>query len=60
LYLSHVPFDKLGLPNLKTEPVPQLSERTSDIFLPGIVVGGTIALAAVHQVVKNGGLEDEP
>jgi formate dehydrogenase beta subunit len=60
LYLSHVPFDKLGLPNLKTEPVPQLSERTSDIFLPGIVVGGTIALAAVRQVVKNGGLEDEP
>jgi formate dehydrogenase iron-sulfur subunit len=59
LYLSHVSFDKLGLPNLKAEPVPQLSERTSDIFLPGIVVGGTIALAAVRQVVKNGGLEDE-
>ncbi len=59
LYLSHVPFDKLGFPNLKSEPVPQLSERTSDIFLPGIVVGGTCALAAVSWVVKKGGLEDE-
>lgn len=60
MYISHVPFDKLGLPQLKDEPIPQLSERTSDIFLPGIVVGGSIALAAVHMVVKQGGLEDEP
>jgi hypothetical protein len=25
LYLSHVPFEKLGLPNLGDEPAPQLA-----------------------------------
>ena len=59
LYLSHVPFEKLGLPVLKDEAVPHISERTGDIFLPGIIVGGTVALAAARVVVKNGGLEDE-
>ncbi len=59
MYISHLPFDKLGLPQISDKPIPQLSERTSDIFLPGIVVGGSIALAAARLVVKNGGLEDE-
>lgn len=59
LYLSHVPFDKLGLPVLKDEPVPHISERTGEIFLPGILIGGTVALAAAQVIVKNGGMEDE-
>ncbi len=59
MYISHVEFDKLGFPQISDKPIPTLSERTGDIFLPGIVVGGTVALAAVRMVVKNGGLEDE-
>lgn len=59
MYLSHVSFDKLGLPALKDEPVPHISERTGEIFLPGIIVGGTVALAAARVIVKSGGLEDE-
>lgn len=60
MYISRVPFVELGFPQLTDKPIPTLSERTGDIFLPGIVVGGSIALAAARIVVKNGGMEDEP
>ena len=58
LYLSHVPFDKLGLENLGTDPVPMISEQTSDIVLPTIFVGGPLILAAIRYIHTRGGWEE--
>lgn len=58
IYLSHVPFEKLGLEDLGTEPVPLVSEQTSDIVLPTIFVAGPILLAAVRYIHKRGGWEE--
>ena len=57
LYLSAVPFEKLGLEDLGTDPIPQLSEDTSDVILPSIMIGGPIALAAMWVVSKKGWLD---
>jgi formate dehydrogenase beta subunit len=57
LYLSAVPFDKLGLEDLGTEAIPTLSEDSSDVLIPAIMVGGPIALAAIWAVSKRGGWE---
>lgn len=48
LYLSHVPFVKIGLPDLGSEPVPELSEGFAPIVLPAIFIGGALALVGVH------------
>lgn len=58
LYLSHVPFEKLGLEDLGTDPVPLVSEQTSEIVLPTIFVGGPLILAAIRYIHKQGGWED--
>ena len=58
LYLSHVPFEKLGLEDLGTDPVPMISEQTSSIVLPTIFVGGPLILAAIRYINKRGGWED--
>jgi formate dehydrogenase beta subunit len=55
LYLSPVSFEKLGLPDLGDEPVPRLSERTSDIFVPSILVGGPLLLAGIRAITKREG-----
>jgi len=57
LYLSAVPFENLGLEDLGTDPIPQLSEDTSDVILPSIMIGGPIALAAMWAVSKKGWLD---
>lgn len=38
LYLSSVPFEKLGLPHLGTEPVPRLSETVQHGIYKGFIV----------------------
>ena len=58
LYLSHVPFEKLGLEDLGTDPVPMISEQTSDIVLPTIFVGGPLILAAIRYIHNRGGWEE--
>lgn len=58
LYLSHIPFEKLGLENLGTEPIPAVSEQTATIVLPTIFVGGPLILAAIRYIHKRGGWED--
>lgn len=55
VYLSHVPFEDLGLPQLGTEPIPKLSERTGSIFIPSILVGGPLLLAGIRFVAKRDG-----
>ena len=58
LYLSHVPFENLGLEDLGTDPVPMISEQTSDIVLPTIFVGGPLILAAIRYIHKRDGWEE--
>ena len=58
LYLSHIPFENLGLEDLGTEPVPEISEQTSDVVLPTIFVAGPLLLAAVRYIHKRGGWEE--
>jgi formate dehydrogenase iron-sulfur subunit len=58
LYLSGVEFENLGLEDLGDEPVPDISESTSDILLPTIFIGGPIMLAAVRYIHNRGGWEE--
>ncbi len=58
LYLSHVPFENLGLEDLGMEPVPAISEQTSDVVLPTIFIAGPLLLAAVRYIHKRGGWEE--
>lgn len=58
LYLSHVPFENLGLEDLGTEPIPKLSEDTGDLVIPTILVGGPLVLAAIRSISKRGGWEE--
>jgi len=55
LYLSHVPFEYLGLPKLGPEPIPGLSERTGNIFIPSILLGGPLLLAGIRLISKRDG-----
>jgi len=58
LYLSGVPFEKLGLEDVGSEPIPNLSEGTAKIVLPGIVLGGPLVLGLIRLVSNRGGWEE--
>lgn len=58
LYLSGVEFAKLGLENVGTEPIPDVSEGTANIVLPGIILGGPFLLGLIRLVSKRGGWEE--
>ncbi len=55
MYLSAVPFEKLGLDNMGTDPIPALSESTANIFLPTILIGGPLMLLAVRTIAQREG-----
>lgn len=59
MYLSAVPFEKLGLPKVDSTPVPEMSETVGNMFLPGIIIGGPLALAALYSFSKRGGWGEE-
>jgi formate dehydrogenase iron-sulfur subunit len=50
LYLSHVPFEKLGLPTLGSEPVPEFNDQLAPIILPTLFAGGVLVLAGAHYL----------
>jgi len=52
LYLSHVPFEKLGLPALGPEPVPELSEQAGLLVLPTLLLGVPLALAGTRYLTS--------
>jgi hypothetical protein len=58
MYLSGVPFDKLGLADLGTKPIPEISEGTANIILPGVLIGAPILLGMIRLTAKRGGWED--
>ncbi|MBM4422456.1 MAG: hydrogenase 2 operon protein HybA [Chloroflexi bacterium] len=55
MYLSATPFENLGLPSLGNEPIPALSERSANIFLPTILIGGPLLLASIRAISKREG-----
>jgi Fe-S-cluster-containing dehydrogenase component len=58
LYLSAIPFEKLGLEDLGTRPIPEISEGTANLVLPGILVGAPLLLGLIRLTAKRGGWED--
>ncbi len=48
LYLSPVPFEELGFPVLKQEPVTELSESVALYGTPSMAVGVAVALGGVY------------
>lgn len=58
LYLSHVPFENLGLPELGDKPVPELSESLGSYIIPGILVGGPLILAGIRYIAQQRGVEE--
>ncbi len=58
LYLSHVPFEKIGLEDFGTDPVPMISEDTANYILPGILIGGPLVLVAIRNIAKREGWEE--
>jgi formate dehydrogenase iron-sulfur subunit len=55
LYLSSVPFEKLGLPELGTDPAPEVSEQVGNVIIPGIVIGGPLVLAGMWYAARQRG-----
>ncbi len=51
LIISHVPFEVLGLPDVPTEPVAELSETVMGGTIP-FAVGWTVALSAVAGLIR--------
>jgi formate dehydrogenase iron-sulfur subunit len=52
LYLSRVPFEKLGLPELESDPLPELSEGMGAVILPSLIIGGPLVLAGINYLSK--------
>ena len=57
LYLSHVPFEKLGFPELGPEPIPALNDWLAPIILPSVFVGGAAVLAGTYYLTGRKGKE---
>lgn len=58
MYLSAVPFEKLGLEEMGSEPIPELSEDTADVVLPTVLVGGAVGLAVIRYASHKGAWEE--
>jgi formate dehydrogenase beta subunit len=52
LYLSGVPFDKLGLPELSHEPIPEFSEDAAFVILPTLFVGAPLLLGGAYYLTS--------
>jgi formate dehydrogenase iron-sulfur subunit len=52
LYLSSVPFSKLGFPDLDDQPVPEVSESVGNIIIPSIVLGGPLLLVGIRYLTR--------
>jgi hypothetical protein len=48
LYLSHVPFDRLGLPPLDSEPVTELSETVATYGTPSVAASVAVLLGGLY------------
>jgi len=58
MYLSGVPFEKVGLEDLGTRPIPEVSEGTANLVLPGILIGGPVILGLIRAIASREGWEE--
>jgi formate dehydrogenase iron-sulfur subunit len=54
LHIAAVPLEKLGLPDLGHEPVPELNDKLAVSILPSVFIGGTILLAGLRFFTTRG------
>jgi formate dehydrogenase iron-sulfur subunit len=52
MYISSIPFEKLGFPELESEPVPELSENVAIYGTPSMLVGVAALLGGVYWVTQ--------
>ena len=52
LYISPIPFEKLGLPTLSPEPIPALSEKVAIYGTPSMLAGVAVLLGGIHWFTK--------
>jgi formate dehydrogenase iron-sulfur subunit len=52
MYISSIPFEKLGFPDLESEPVPELSENVAIYGTPSMLVGVAALLGGVYWVTQ--------
>jgi formate dehydrogenase iron-sulfur subunit len=52
LYLSGVPFKKLGFPELAAKALPKLSEGMGTAILPSLILGGPLVLAGINYLSR--------
>jgi len=53
LYLSSIPFEKLGLPNIDSEPVTELSEAIATYGTPGVAFSVAGLLGGLYYWFSN-------
>ena len=53
LYLSHVPHEKLGLPDLGTEPVPEIAQTVQHGIYQGFLAPAALYVGLAAVVVRN-------
>jgi hypothetical protein len=53
LYLSSVPFEELGLPNVSSEPVTELSEAIATYGTPGVALSVAGLLGGLYYWFSN-------
>jgi formate dehydrogenase iron-sulfur subunit len=52
LYISPVPFEELGLPKLRPEPIQKDAEQLMHIATPAVLVGMLAGLSGLYWVVR--------
>ena len=52
MYLSSVPFEELGFPTLRPEPIPELSEKVAVYGTPSIAAGVAVLLGGIYWCTK--------
>lgn len=60
LYLSHVPFEKLGLPALGDEPAPQLARSIQHAIYRGFIAPAALYAALGLVMLRNRRHDDTP
>jgi formate dehydrogenase beta subunit len=59
LYLSHVPFEKLGLPALGDEPAPQLARSIQHLVYRGFIAPAALYAALGVVILRNRRHDDD-
>jgi len=59
LYISPVPFEEIGLPNLGTQPIPHYAETVME-STPAIALSVAAVASGLHWITKRRSLDVPP